>query len=69
MISDFLGSIGGLEFVSADEAFTDAVDAQRRGTFGQPEGTEIIGGSLSAPNDAPSAADTTPAAPTAPTDG
>lgn len=37
MISDFLGSIGGLEFVTADQAFTEAVDAQRSGDFGKPE--------------------------------
>ena len=41
MISDFLGQIGGLEFISGDDAFTEAAEAQRQGNFGKPEGEEI----------------------------
>jgi hypothetical protein len=65
MISDFLGSIGGIEFVSAEQAFTEAVDAQRSGTFGRPE-EELIQTHFPPPNDSPAADATVPTVPAPP---
>jgi hypothetical protein len=36
-MSDFIGNIGGLEFVSGVEAFKEAAHAQREGRFGRSE--------------------------------
>jgi hypothetical protein len=58
MISDFLGSIGGLEFITGDQAFTEAAEAQRSGSFGKakPPALSLNGDpsmTLSVPSDAP----------------
>jgi hypothetical protein len=49
MMSDFIGFIGGLEFVTGEQAFNEAADAQRQGHFGRPEAGSSAGQSAAAP--------------------
>jgi hypothetical protein len=49
MMSDFLGFIGGLEFVTGEQAFTEAANAQRQGHFGRPASGETVGQSAPTP--------------------